>query len=169
MKTLADLKRDLKVGTAMEMLNFHNEQDIPEKLQGIRYVVKVKSNGIELNKDKNAIKGSFLDYPKATLCEYDGENLRIYESGTRELTEWEKSIRDNVPSRRAENKDAVHNELMTDGSGFYWKDEAYYKENNAEYLAGHETVRGLRYDYNTQQIIDDTIKGELSLAYKITK
>ena len=169
MKTFADLKRDLKLGTGIEMVNFHNGQDIPERLQSIRYVVKVKSNGVELNKDKNATKGSLLEYTKATLTEYDGENLRIYDSGTRELTEWEKSIRDNVPSRRAENKDAVHNELMTDGNGFYWKDKAYYKENNAEYLAGHETVRGLRYDFNTKQIIDDTIKGELSLAYKIIK
>lgn len=169
MKTLADLKRDLQVGTAVEMVNFHNGQDIPEKLQGIRYVVKVKSNGVEFSKDKNAIKGSFLHYPKATLCEYDGENLRIYESGTRELTAWEKSIRDNVPSDRPENKEAVEWEARTDGSGFYWKDKAYYKENKAEYLAGYETVRGLRYNYNDKNIIDDNIKGELSLVYKIIK
>ena len=60
MKTFADLKRDLKLGTGIEMVNFHNGQDIPERLQSIRYVVKVKSNGVELNKDKNATKGSLL-------------------------------------------------------------------------------------------------------------
>lgn len=168
MKTIAELKRDLTIGTSIEMVNFHG-QDIPERLQGVRYVVKVKSNGIELNKDKTAIKGSFLDYPKATLCEYDGENLRIYDAGYRPLTAWEQSIMDNVPSNRPENKEQVVNELMTDGSGFYYKDKAYYKENSAEYLAGHETVRGLRFDFNTKQVTDDTIKGTLSLAYKIIK
>ena len=32
MKTLADLKRDLQVGTSIEMVNFHNGQDIPLSL-----------------------------------------------------------------------------------------------------------------------------------------
>ena len=169
MKTFADLKRDLKLGTGIEMVNFHNGQDIPERLQSIRYVVKVKSNGVELNKDKNATKGSLLEYTKATLTEYDGENLRIYNAGTRPLTAHEQSIQNNVPSNRHENKEQVIHEALTDGNGFHWKDKAYYKENNAEYLAGHETVRGLRYNFNTKQIIDDTIKGELSLAYKIIK
>ena len=168
MKTIADLKRDLTIGASIEMVHFH-AQEIPERLQGVRYVVKVKSNGIELNKDKTATKGSFLDYPKASLCEYDGENLRIYESGYRPLSDREQAIIDNVPSNRPENKEQVIHEAMTDGSGFYYKDKAYYKEHDAEYLAGHETVRGLKYDYNTKQIKDDTIKGELSLAYKIVK
>ena len=169
MKTLADLKRDLQIGTSIQMINFNNREEIPERLQGTRYVVKVKSNGIELNKDKEATKGSFLDYPKATLCDYTGDTLTIYDAGYRELTAHEQSIMDNVPSKRKENAEAVYNELMTDGSGFYWKDKAYYRDNEAEYLAGHEEVRGLRYDYNEKKIRDNSIKGEVSLVYKIIK
>ena len=32
MKTFADLKRDLKLGTGIEMVNFYNGQDIPLSL-----------------------------------------------------------------------------------------------------------------------------------------
>ena len=167
-KTIADLKRDLSIGTGMEMLKLY-DREIPEKLQGVRYVVKVKSNGIELNKDKDATKGSFLDYPRASLCDYDGETLTVYDSGSRELTVEEKNILDNVPSHRPENREKVIEEAMTDGSGFYYKDKAYYKENGCEYLSGHETVRGLKYDFNTKKVQDENIKGSIALQYKIIK
>lgn len=114
MKTLADLKRDLQLGTAVELVKFNSEIAIPERLQGIRYVVKVKSNGVEFNKDKTATKGSFMDYPKATLCEYDGNTLTLYHAGVRELTETEKRILDNRPSRRPENREQVEMEALAD-------------------------------------------------------
>jgi adenylosuccinate lyase len=173
MKTLSDLKRDLVVGTQLVMVYNHNT-DTSERIKSLlnvpRYIIKKNTTGVVLSPDKDATKGSHLEYPaKATLCEYTGDTLSIYEAGIRPLTAQEQAIRDNVPSRRKENAEAVHNEMLTDGSGFYWKDKQYYKDNDAEYLAGHETVRGLRYNYNDQNIIDETIKGTLSLKYNILK
>lgn len=173
MKTLSDLKRDLTIGTAIEM-TFNEYAPSSERVKTLvgvkRYVVKKSTTGVQLSPDKNAVKGSQLDYPaKATLCEYDGETLNIYNAGLRELTDNERSILENKPSVRLENREAVRDELMTDGSSFYWKDKAYLKEHDAEYLAGHETIRGMRYDFNTKMIIDEKIKGNLSLAYKIIK
>ncbi len=173
MKTLADLKRDLTVGTIMQM-TYSSNADNSERLKALlnipRYIIKKNTTGIVLSPDEHAIKGSHLEYPaKATLCEYTGDTLSIYEAGYRPLTADEQRIRDNVPSKRKENAEAVHNEMITDGSSFFYKDKQYYKENNAEYLAGHETIRGLRYNYNEQNVYDESIKGELSLSYKIIK
>ncbi len=170
MKTLADLKRDLKVGVKIKMIFNHNEgnsERIKQYMQVERYIVKTKSNGVEISKNKEDKKGSFLDFPKASLTEYKDNIFTIYGAGFREMTKEEKRIRDNVPSHRKENKEAVMQEALCDGSGFDWKDKQYYKDNNAEYLAGHETVRGLCYHYNTEKIEDDTIKGEKELAYEI--
>jgi hypothetical protein len=173
MKTLADLKRDIQVGDKI-IMTFNALQGSSDRIKqfiGVeRYIISKNTMGVKISPDKNATKGSFLDYPKkATLCEYDGKTLKIYDAGFRELTEDEKRVKDNVPSRRIENKEAVTIELMTDGSGFYWKDKQYYKDNNMEYLAGHETFRGLRYHYNTGMIEDESIKGQLSLEYNFIK
>lgn len=173
MKTLADLKRDLNKGDRLVM-TFNAMEGSSERIKqfiGVeRYIVAKNTTGVKLSLNKDDTKGSFLDYPKkATLCEYDGETLKIYDAGFRELTADEKRVKDNVPSSRKENKEAVMQEIMTDGSGFYWKDKQYYKENEMEYLAGHESFRGLRYHYNTGMIEDESIKGNLSLAYKIIK
>ena len=171
MKTLADLKRDLQIGDKIVMtFNRLNIESKNKLLNVERYIVSKNTTGIKLNIDKDAKTGSFLDYPKkATLCEYDGETLKIYDAGIRDLTDKEKNILDNLPSKRPENQEAVYNEIMTDGSSFYWKDKAYLSDNDAEYLTGYETIRGLRYDFNTKKIIDESIRGDLSLSYKLIK
>lgn len=173
MKTLADLKRDLNKGDKI-IMTFNAMEGSSDRIKqfiGVkRYIISKNTTGIKISPDKNATKGIFLEFPKkASLCEYDGETLKIYDAGFRELTEEEKRVKNNVPSRREENKEAVYNELITDVSVFYWKDKQYYKENNMEYLSGHETIKGLRYHYNTGMIEDESIKGLLSLEYKITK
>jgi len=77
MKTLADLKRDLKLGTKITKTSHYGKTE--GKLIGVeRYVVKVKSNSIEFSSNKTDTRGSFLDYPKASLTEYDGETLKVY-------------------------------------------------------------------------------------------
>ena len=89
MKTLADLKRDLTIGTVIEMTSneFAPSSDRVKNLVGIkRYIVKKNTTGVQLSQDKNAIKGSHLDYPaKATLFEYDGETLKIFNEGNLSL------------------------------------------------------------------------------------
>lgn len=170
-KTLADLKRDLKVGTKVVMTyHYWNDSErINKLLNQDRYVVKVKSNGVEFNENKDATKGSFLDFPKATLLEYIDDTFTIYDTGTRPLTPKEQEVYDNMPSHRPENKEQCEIDMMSDGSTMFYRDNQWCKDNNMEYLRGHETVRGLRFDWNTKQIKDDTIKGEKMMVYKIIK
>ena len=56
MKTLKDLKRTLVLGRRLEMLTY-NGTTPPEKLRGVREIVKVQTNGVYLGK-------SFFDFPK---------------------------------------------------------------------------------------------------------
>lgn len=157
MKTLNNLKRDLKVGAIIERL--YNKVGKIKNPIGI--ITKIQSNGLYI--DKN-----FLDYPMASLLEYDGEYITIYEVGSRQLTEKEKAIIKNAPSNRPENKQQAINEMLTDGSGLYWKDKAYYKENDALWYYGQS--KGLRYSHNDGgKMYDNKIKGDVSLKYRIRK
>ena len=101
MKTLSDLKRDLKIGSRLVLTKaFANNH----KYLGIsRYIIKTQSNAVVLAEDKDAAKGSFLDLPPASLLEYDNKQITIYEPGYRELTAEEQKIKDNEPSRKRDN------------------------------------------------------------------
>ncbi len=71
MKNLADLKRTLVLGRELKMLSF-NGVTPPEKLQGVREVVAVQTNGVYLG-----ILGSrtcsWFDFPKANELEIHTE------------------------------------------------------------------------------------------------
>lgn len=165
--TLAQLKRDLQVGKTLTMTyNSIQSGNYLERLNKPRKIVKIQSNGIYLEVE-NTGKGSFLELPKATLMDYNGKNLTIYETGYRDLTAEEKRIKDNEPSKRLENRQLLENDSMTDGSQMYWADKRYYKELKAEHLEGFKEVRGLYFDFNRQKIRDNSIKGEISLKYTI--
>jgi hypothetical protein len=157
MKTIADLKRALTVGVKVRTVSIYG---VPKDT--VRAVSKVQSNAVYLN-------GSMLDYPPASLCDFDGVNIKIYSEGHRDLTEAEKKIMSNEPSRRPENKERLQNEMLNDGSGLYWADKRYYKELNAEYLQGHDWTNGEKYDYNKQNVKSKKIKGDLILHYIIEK
>jgi len=170
-KTLAQLKTDLAIGTAVTMI-YSNRSDDSERIAKLinipRYVVKKNTVGICFNADKTAKTGSHLDYPKASLLEYTDNVFTVYDAGYRPLTASEQAIRDNVPSSRPENAEKIRNEIMSDGNGSHYLDLSYYRTHDAEYLMGHEEVRGLKYDYNTQTVRDNTIKGEKLMEYTIT-
>jgi hypothetical protein len=164
MKTLAQLKRDLSVGTKVTLIN---SETMPEHkfLNLERYVIKTQGNGITLGLKPDDKKGSFMEYPKATGLEYIDDTFTLYTAGERPLTQEEKDILNNMPSKRPENKEKLEIEIMTDGNGLYWQDRAYFKDLDMQYLEGYEKIRGLR---RSQEVIqDDTIKGKIDLQYKI--
>ena len=134
-----------------------------------RYVIRKQSNGVYLAEDKGSAKGSFLELPRASLVEYDGETVKVYGIGKRDLTDEEKRIRANMPSALPENAEKCKIDMLTDGSFMFWADKAYLHQLNADYMAGHGTVRGLRYDFNENKIWDETLKGEVSLTYTLKK
>jgi hypothetical protein len=164
MNTLADIKRKLVKGQKLKVINTKwNKNNIGK----VRYVVKSNTQGIYLNEDKNAEKGNYLEFPKASLLEITEKGFKMYCPGKRELTEKEKEIVDNQPSNREENKEIAERDLLTDGSSTFWMDKRYFKENNAEWYWG--LSRGLRFDSNDRKMIDDKIKGELSLEYEFVE
>jgi hypothetical protein len=149
-------------------MTLHEWERPTKSLVGVeRYVVKVKSNGVEFNPDKDATRGSFLDYPKATLCDFDGENFTIYNPALRELTAEEQNIMDTMPSKLPENAQQMENDMLTDGSTMFYRDNKHCQEAGMEYLRGHETIRGMRYSYNDKKVLDDNCRGTISMRYKI--
>jgi hypothetical protein len=165
MKTLADLKRDLVIGSSITLVE---APDMPDhKFLNIkRYVVKKQGNGVYLNADKNAVSGSFLEFKNAKLTEYDGNTIKIFLPGSRPMTEQEKVVFDNKPSRRPENAKRAEQEMLSDGNGLFWLDRAYLKENGMEYLISGAGLTK-HFHYNDQTITDEQLKGKLELSYII--
>lgn len=168
-KTLADLKRDLTVGVSLTLTEAPGNAG--HRYLGVkRYVIKTQTNGISLAADPAAKSGSFLDFPKASLLEYDGEMVRIYAPGRRPLTAREQAVLDNRPSRRPEYRAQVEQDCLTDGSTMYWKDREYWKTlEGGAFLYLNERQGGKRMDWNDNVIIDEAIKGDLILVYKVEK
>lgn len=84
-KSLAQLKRDIKVGTKIELIEIReawgkNEvlEPVPikERIAGIGEVVKVQTNGFYVQRP-NAARPSFCDYPKAKHVTYEGDTFTI--------------------------------------------------------------------------------------------
>jgi hypothetical protein len=163
MKSFADLKRDLQVGKTLTMTYSNLESN---KLVGIpRQIIGTQTNGISLKTDNKSGK-SFLSLPCASLTEYDGKIIKIYQIGKRDLTPEEKAILDNEPSNRKENEQLAINDVLTDGSSTYYMDKRYYAEHNAEWRWNES--RGLRLDLNDRRMYDKKIKGELDLQYTLS-
>ena len=158
MKTLSDLKRELILGKKVVLLS-RSGKEINEE----REICHIQSNSIAF---KTPTKSKcWLDYPKASLLEFDGVFIKIYKQGKRPLNEKEKTIKDGWEKLRDKEKEMK--EGMTDGSSKFWLEKKYYKSHNAEYLIGHETQKGMRFDFNTGLVFDDNIKGTLDLVYKL--
>lgn len=169
MKTLADLKRALHVGAQVTLTGGTLDR-IDSPIHGIpRYVVATQGNAVQLNADANARGGSFLTFPPARLLTYDGDTFTVHAPGKRPLTPAEQACMDSMPSRQPENAEQVATDIMTDGSRMFHMDRAHTKRHGMEHLDGFETVRGLRYDFNTRTIQDETLKGDAELIYTINK
>lgn len=141
-----------------------DSETINSRLNKPRKILRTQTNGIYLEV-ANTGKGSFLELPCASLTEYDGNTIKIYKYGTRELTEQEKAILANEPSNRKENAELAERDALTDGSQTYYMDKAYYKEHDAEWR--WDWSKGLRYDTNDIKMCDKKVKGELNLQYNL--
>ena len=76
MKTCAQLKRDLKVGTKLKCIfNYHGKY-----LNVVRPVSKVQTNAVCLKTEtENGTVNSYLDFPpKASLVKYDENVFEFY-------------------------------------------------------------------------------------------
>ena len=160
MKTLADLKRECLGKTLL----LKERWGKPENKN--RIVIGVKSNSIVLQTEEG--KKSYLEMPKASLLEYDGKNIKIYEPGTRALTPEEQRIRSNDP--KDPEQDRI--DMMSDGSTMFYRRQHYYKQVGYEYLfTSSRTHNGkyLTYAAGVPMIRDDALKGKLSLVYEVLR
>ena len=158
--TKAEIQRKLQKGTGLKM-TFNSLSGHSNKLNVVRYVIKTQTNGVYLNEDKNAVKGSFLEFPKSSLIEVTNKGFKTFEAGFRDLNEEEKRILENQP--KDEKQDEI--DLMTDGSQMFYRRKAYFKECDFEYLFScSKTIKGLY--FMNGRIRDDKIKGDLSLEYE---
>lgn len=88
MKTLADLKRRIKVGTRIEKLSHildgenYNHEKTRAGIGVVRIVSKVQTNAWVLNFEGEE-RGSYLDIPKAKELSFNGDEFTITTWGGR--------------------------------------------------------------------------------------
>lgn len=168
MKTLADLKRDAKSGKLYgEMIRRNGSTEIIERLRGKRKIVDSNSVGITfLNADG---KKSELRIESASLVEYNGDTLIIYRPGKRELNDQEKAVMQKWQAIADTDKHQEQSRIdaLSDGSQTYYQKKRFFTESGYEYLLGFDTKCGKKYEYSTQMVIDNRVKGDPDMVYKI--
>ena len=161
MKTLADLKRDFPKTTQIIL---KREPEVPrtfDKIQGTSFKFKKVNGGT-----------TYLEIPKASLLEYDGVNVKIFEPGIRELTPEEQKVKDDEPK----DDEQFRIDMLSDGSTMFYRSQRYYKDSGMFYLFGTEKEQGKRLTHSQKDpvtgfvkpmIEDDNIKGKLSIEYEL--
>lgn len=130
-----------------------------------RTVKKIQTNAIVLNAPEKRRKESWLEFPPAALVEYNRYILRIYKAGYRlynteeiaALMEWERQ-RD----IEAEERDAI-----SDGNSQLYRQKHYWKSIGMPYMYSIEKIKGLQRQFSENVVVDNRIKGELALEYKV--
>ena len=153
MKTLAQLKRDVKVGTKMTLL-----ERFGTKMNDPKEVCHVQGNAIAFAKGD---KKSWLSWPQASLIEYTGSEIKIYSAGLRDLSAEEQRI---IDTRPVDAKQSMI-DIMSDGSTMFWKCKRHFKDHDAMWY--YNWHKGLKYDSRTGRMYDKSIKGQLELHYRI--
>ena len=160
MKTLAELKREVNKGNLYFEMVYRYGEEIPERCKGIRRGVRANSVAIYIETQDG--KQSELRIPYASLMEYDGNRLVIYQAGQRDLTEQEQAVLNSLKTAESEYYKA------NPYGDYFWQKQAYFKSHKEFYhLAGWESHNG-KY-YRNGKVTDSAIKGKKILEYKITR
>lgn len=170
MKTLSDLKRDSKSGKLYGVMTVRcGSNDIPERLQGKRQIID--ANSVAIFFLTNDGKKSELRIDRASLLEYTEDTLTIYNEGFRDLNSDEKAIMNEWKeiANTPENIKQYEIDALTDGSQMFYKEKAFFHNKGYSYLMGFEEEKGLKYNFNTKQIKDKSIKGTISMQYKLIR
>lgn len=171
MKTLAELKREAKSGTLEGKFIYHGNfgENLPVRLQGWRKLVD--SNSVSIFFLTPDGKKSELRLDKASLVEYDGKTLTVFNAGYRDLTEEEQCVMNawKEKSSTPQFKAQAEVDALTDGSSTYWAEVFYFRNAGYEYLMGLNKQRGMKYDFNSGKVQDDKIKGAVCMQYEIRK
>ncbi len=153
---------------ALQLIGGKNYEWIKEKRpQNLnpRKIVKVQTNAIYLEGSENNGKGSYLEIPAASLIEYDGNTLKIYDAGIREMDEEEKK---NCKLADEERKRYQKENPYSDS---FWHMKRFYEACSTPwiYIGALKAIKGKRAGQGSDygKIIDNAIKGALVLEYKV--
>ena len=160
--TLEELKREAKDGKIkFEMIERYGKagDEIPEYCRGIREVARVNTVAIILVTADG--KESELRFDSAKLVEYDGKSLTIYAAGERDVTPEEQAVLNEAQKIRER-----HLKVNPYGNSDFWACKQYFENSPCPWMAGYETVRGKRYNYNGK-VVDNSVRGRAILRYTI--
>lgn len=166
--SIAAMMRALTTGAKLTMiespLSVHPHRLIGKPM----FAIRANARGVLLGESPTDTDGLLLKLPNAMLVELDGNELRIYMAGHRPLTEEEKYVYDNMPSKRPENAMLAGMGAATDGSEAFWMDVKWCREHGMEYLK-HKKVRGMIVDSNVTSplVRDDHVRGDLLFRFRV--
>ena len=158
MKTMAEFKRDAASGRmSLEMIERYGKSvdDIPERLKGVRKVVKTNTVCAMLLNQLGEL--SELRFGCANLLVYDGDTLTVYDAGIRDLTQQEKEIMHHVQEIRKEYENTY--------SGGFYKAKDYIKNSACPWLGSVKPIKGKM--LVNDKVRDNSIKGNVVLRYKV--
>ena len=159
--TKAQFIRDCKSGSIKFEMMYRYGEEIPERLKGVRTVSKVNTVSVFLM-NSSGIE-SELYIPCASLMEYDGETLTIYNPIERSLTEEERKVYIECLAERKKY------ENQNPYSESYWHMKKVYSECKFPWLDGYEKKQGKRFSICNETVFDDSQKGKPILKYRIIK
>ena len=158
--TLAQLKREANAQSISVEMIYRYGEEIPERLRGTRKATRANTVAVFFRNADG--RESELSIKAASLIDYDGETLTIYEAGKREPNAEEKAILQEYEKAKAE-----HEKTDPFSDGYWHKVSFFNKHANFVYLNGFDTFRGKRYNYYDGTITDNAIKGAAIIKYKI--
>ncbi len=168
MKTKSAFMREAKDGhIKLKLIGGVNYEWLKKKRPNAldsRAIIKTQTNAVYLYGPENNGQGSYLGLPPASLLEYDGNTLKIFNPGVREMTAEEKA---NLHKSEAERK--AYNEKNPYSDDF-WHMREFFKNCSTPWIySGFDKIKGKRAGQGSDygKIFDDSIKGDMVLMYEV--
>jgi hypothetical protein len=133
---------------------------LPKASRGVFSVVAIRSNALKLADAKGNKRTIPLN--TSSLLDYDGETLIVYNPGMRDLNEKEKAVMDEWKKvQTAYLSTHTHyglNQVCVD----------FFQNSRCPWLVGSmEMIRGKRYDCEVGKVVDNRVRGERILMYRV--
>ena len=162
--SLAQFKRDASTGhMGLELIERYGKK---ETKSVIVPVVKVLTDSVIL---KRGNKESYLDIPFASLVEYTGTTLKVFDKGKRPLIEKERFVLSEWKKIESTPKfqERMRVDVLTDGSFTFYQEKNFFEISPCPYLFNDS--RRFRYTKGQDYIFDAQVKGECILKYRVHK
>lgn len=156
--TFSTFKRDAAI-PGFTMTKLHVENPIT------RTIKKIQTNAIVLNAPEKRGGVSWLEFPPASLVEYNRDVLRIYQAGNRLFNDVEKAALIEWETQR--NIEAEERDAISGSNTQLYRQMNFWKCKGMAYMYSMNKITGLKRSLSDNVVSDNHIKGKLSLEYKI--